>query len=252
VDPTTAIAVIVGGVLGGFVQGLSGFAFTMVAMALWAWTLDPQLAAATAVFGGMAGQIFAVVTIRRGFDFAVMLPLLAGAAIGIPIGVTILPHLDPDLFRTLLGAFLTICCPVMLAAGQFPRIEARGPVSDGVVGVVGGAMGGIGGFTGIFPTFWYTLRGFEKDRLRAVVQNFNLAALTVTMASYVATGIATARMLPAFAIVVPAMLLPWWLGSRVYVGIGPVTFRRVVLGLLTLAGIAMLISSLPRAIAHFA
>ena len=248
-DPVIVI-VVLGAVVAGFVQGLSGFAFTMVAMAIWAWTLDPQLATATAVFGGMAGQIFAVLTIRRSFDGAVLLPLLVGAAAGIPIGVAVLPSLDADLFRTLLGAMLAIFCPIMLASDRLPRISAGGRLHDGLVGVIAGTMGGIGGFTGIVPTLWYTLRGFEKDRLRAIVQTFNLAALTTTMAGYVVTGIASIDMLPIFAVVLPAMLIPWWLGSRLYLGISPASFRRVVLGLLTLAGIGMLVSSLPQAVAH--
>jgi len=248
-DPLIAI-IILGAVVAGFVQGLSGFAFTMVAMSIWAWALDPQLAAATAVFGGMSGQIFGVLTVRRGFDLSVLIPLCVGALVGIPIGVVALPHLDADLFKTLLGAMLVICCPIMLVANGLPRITAGGRLVDGLVGIIGGAMGGLGGFTGIFPTLWYTLRGFEKERLRSIVQNFNLAALTVTMGVYVGTGIATVEMLPIFAIVLPAMLVPWWLGSRVYIGINEVTFRRVVLSLLTLSGIGMLASSLPTALAY--
>lgn len=248
-DPLFAI-VVGGAAVAGFVQGLSGFAFTMVAMAIWAWTIDPRLAAAVAVFGGMAGQIFAVLTIRRGFDIKVLLPLILGSFAGIPVGVMVLPHLDADLFRTLLGAMLVVACPVMLAAGQLPRITADGRHADGLVGAVAGIMGGIGGFTGIVPTLWYTLRGLEKDRLRSVVQNFNLAALTTTMGAYVVSGIVTLDMIPVFAIVLPAMLVPWWLGSRVYLGISEAAFRRVVLGLLTLSGLGMLVSSLPRAIAH--
>jgi uncharacterized protein len=244
-DPLYAI-IIVGAAVAGFVQGLSGFAFTMVAMSIWAWTIEPHLAAATAVFGGMAGQIFAVVVIRRGFDAGMLIPLLLGAACGIPIGVAVLPHLDADLFKTLLGVLLVVTCPIMLVATQLPKIGADGRLSDGLVGLVGGVLGGIGGFTGITPTLWYTLRGLEKDRLRSVVQNFNLATLTTTMAAYVVTGIATAEMVPFFAVVLPAMLIPWWLGSRVYIGIAEATFRRVVLGLLTLTGLGMLISSLPR------
>lgn len=248
-DPLV-ITILLGAVVGGFVQGLSGFAFTMVAMAIWAWTVDPLLATATAVFGGMVGQIFAVATIRRGFDVTVLLPLFAGALVGIPLGVAVLPFLDVALFKTLLGAMLAICCPIMLAAGRLPQIKARGRLVNGIVGAIAGTMGGIGGFTGIFPTLWYTLSGFEKERLRSIVQNFNLATLTTTMAVYAGTGIATAEMLPIFAIVLPAMLIPWWLGSRVYIGISENTFRRVVLGLLTLSGIAMLASSLPNAFEH--
>jgi uncharacterized membrane protein YfcA len=244
-DPLFAI-IIVGAAVAGFVQGLSGFAFTMVAMSIWAWTIEPHLAAATAVFGGMAGQIFAVIAMRRGFEARTLVPLLLGAACGIPIGVAVLPYLDADLFKTLLGAVLVVACPIMLVAAQLPRIGADGRLSDGLVGAIGGVLGGIGGFTGIAPTLWYTLRGLEKDRLRSVVQNFNLATLTTTMAAYVVSGIATAEMIPVFAIVLPAMLIPWWLGSRVYIGIAEATFRRVVLGLLTLSGLGMLISSLPR------
>lgn len=40
----TVLSIALGAVVAGFVQGLSGFAFAMVAMSIWPWTLDPQLA----------------------------------------------------------------------------------------------------------------------------------------------------------------------------------------------------------------
>ncbi|MGV8294121.1 sulfite exporter TauE/SafE family protein, partial [Pseudomonas aeruginosa] len=84
---------------------------------------------------------------------------------------------------------------------------------------------------------WCTLRGFNKDTQRAVIQNFNLSVLSVTMAIYLATGIVTRDMAPMFAVVAPAMLIPTLLGTRLYIGISDVTFRRVVLGLLTCSGL---------------
>jgi len=248
-DPIIA-SIIFGAAIAGFVQGLSGFAFSMVAMAVWAWTLDPRLATSIAVFGGMIGQILAAMTFRGGFDRQVLIPLFVGALAGIPAGVAILPHLDTDLFKVLLGSTLTICCPIMLAAPGMPQISIRGRTINGLVGGVAGALSGIGGFSGIFPTLWYTLSGFDKLRLRMVIQYFNLAVLTTTLTIYVATGITTAEMLPTFAIVLPAMIVPWWLGSRLYIGISEAVFRRVVLGFLTLTGIAMVASSLPKAIEH--
>ena len=248
-DATTLI-IVAGAIIAGFVQGLSGFAFTMTAMAIWAWTIDPQLATATAVFGGMAGQMFGAILMRRDLDLKLLAPLLIGAAIGMPIGVAILPNLDAHLFKTILGAMLAVCCTVMLLADRFPPVRTTGHLGNGVVGFIGGVMGGIGGFTGITPTLWYTLRRFEKERLRAVVQNFNLVVLTATMIAYFVSGNATAAMIPTFAIVFPAMMIPWWLGSKVYLGISDRTFRRVVLGLLALSGVAMLVSSLPRVIAN--
>ncbi|AUA57261.1 Sulfite exporter TauE/SafE [Achromobacter spanius] len=240
------VLVVVGAVAAGFVQGLSGFGFGLVAMSFWAWTIDPRLAAAMTVFGGLTGQLLAAFTVRRGFAWSNLLPFVAGGLVGIPVGVQLLPHLDPVIFKACIGGLLAVWCPLMLFATRLPRITAGGKVADGVVGAMGGVMGGIGGFTGVIPTLWCTLRGFDRDVQRSVIQNFNLSMLVVTMAGYLYTGVVTRDMLPLFAIILPAMLVPTLLGARLYVGISDVTFRRVVLGLLTLSGVALLVSSVPK------
>lgn len=241
--------VAIGAAAAGFVQGLSGFAFGMVAMSFWAWVLDPRLAAALAVFGALTGQLLAVFSVRRGFSWPLLWPFLLGGLAGIPLGVLVLPHLDMDWFKAVLGALLALWCPVMLVAQRLPRIGGN-RWGDGAVGLVGGVLGGIGGFAGSVPTLWCTLRGFNKDTQRAVIQNFNLSMLSVTMAIYLATGIVTRDMAPMFAVVAPAMLIPTLLGTRLYIGISDVTFRRVVLGLLTCSGLTLLASSVPQLLAR--
>jgi uncharacterized membrane protein YfcA len=234
-----------GAIVAGFVQGLSGFGFALVSMSFWAWAVEPQLAAALAVFGGLTGQVINAFSVRRGFDLKVLAPFVLGGLVGIPLGTVLLPLLDARLFKVVLGFVLAVWCPVMLFADQLPRFAAGGRVADGAVGVVGGIMGGIGGFSGAVPTLWCTLRGMEKDRQRSVIQNFNLTTLAFTQAAYVLTGMVTKEMLPVFAIVAPAMLVPAWLGTRLYLGISAATFRKIVLTALTGAGIAMLASALP-------
>ncbi|MDB5872396.1 MAG: permease [Ramlibacter sp.] len=226
-------------------QGLSGFGFGLTAMSLWAWTLEPQLAAALAVFGGLTGQVIAAISVRRGFNLKRLLPFVLGGFCGLPLGIYLLPRLDVPLFRALLGLLIVIMCPLMFFAPSLPRITRGGRIGDALAGMAGGAMGGIGGFTGVVPTLWCTVRGFSKDDQRAVIQNFNLAMLAVTFAIYVASGIATRQMLPLFAIVAPAMLIPSLLGARLYLGISELAFRKVLLGLLTASGAALLATSLP-------
>jgi uncharacterized protein len=243
-DPLILI-IVLGAAVAGFVQGLSGFGFGLTAMSLWAWTLEPQLAAALAVFGALTGQIIAAVSVRRGFNLRRLLPFVAGGLAGVPLGIYILPRLDIPMFKGLLGLLLVVMCPLMFFAARLPRVTAGGRAADALAGAAGGMMGGLGGFTGVVPTLWCTLRGFEKDAQRAVIQNFNLAMLTVTFITYLATGIATRQMVPLFTIVAPAMLVPALLGGRLYLGIGEAAFRKVVLGLLTASGIAMLVSAVP-------
>nr|WP_191002232.1 sulfite exporter TauE/SafE family protein [Cupriavidus pauculus] len=243
---TTLLLIALGAIVAGFVQGLSGFAFGMVAMSFWAWAVEPRLAAAMSVFGALTGQLLAAFTVRRKFHWAALLPFLLGGVLGIPVGVILLPMLNVHWFKILLGTVLVIWCPIMLFSANMPRITRGGRFADGVAGWLGGIMGGIGGITGMIPTLWCTLRGFEKDTQRTIIQNFNLGALIVTMAIYVGTGIVTADMLPKFAIVAPAMLIPAFLGTRVYLGISDIAFRRIVLSLLTLSGVAMLAAAVPK------
>ncbi|MFT4192540.1 MAG: sulfite exporter TauE/SafE family protein [Comamonas sp.] len=239
------VVVALGAVVAGFVQGLSGFAFGLVAMSFWAWVLDPRLAATLAVFGALTGQLVAAFSVRRGFDVRTLLPFILGGLVGIPLGVALLPRLDMDWFKAILGTLLVLWCPAMLLSKRLPRIARGGHAADGLVGLAGGVMGGLGGFTGTLPTLWCTLRGYERDVQRAIIQNFNLAMLLVTLATYWGTGIASREMLPLFAIVAPAMLIPTFLGTRLYIGISDLRFRQIVLGLLTASGIALLASSLP-------
>lgn len=244
--------VVLGAAAAGFVQGLSGFGFSMVAMSFWAWTLEPRLAAVLAVCGALTGQLVAAATVRRGFDKARLLPFVVGGLAGIPLGVALLPRLDMDAFKLVLGTLLVVWCPAMLLARQLPRITAGGRVADAAVGLSGGVMGGLGGFTGVLPTLWCTLRGLDKDVQRAIIQNFNLAMLLVTFATYAATGLVTREALPLLAIVVPAMLVPTLLGAKLYHGISVARFRQIVLGMLTLSGVAMLVVGLPRVLGRWA
>lgn len=227
----------------GFVQGISGFAFGMVAMSFWVWGVEPHVAAVMTVFGSLVGQLLAVTREKREIDLPVLMPFLVGGVIGIPVGVTILPHLNPAHFKLLLGSVLLLFCPAMLLAPRLPAIRGN-RFGDAIVGTVGGVMGGIGGFSGVAPALWCTLRGYEKSAHRTIQQNFNLTVLSITMAAMLASGVVSRDMLPKFAIVAPALLLPAILGARVFAKLSPVAFRRAVLGLLCLSGIAMIAASL--------
>jgi uncharacterized protein len=241
---------IVGAVVAGFVQGLSGFAFSMVSMAIWVWALDPKLAAVMAVFGSLVGQVIGLFTVPRGVAWRELAPFVLGGLVGIPLGVGVLPYLDVNVFKFGLGALLVIACPAMLFAAHLPRVALRSPLlgraADGLAGAGGGFMGGLGGFTGVIPTLWCTLRGFEKSAQRTVIQNFNLTTLAVTMAAYIATGAVTRPMWPLLPLVAAAVLVPSMIGARFYHRLSEQSFRRVVLGLLTAAGAVMLVSTAPR------
>lgn len=233
-----------GAAVAGLVQGISGFAFAMVAMAIWVWGVDPALAAVMAVFGGWTGQVISAIRVRRGWHLSLLWPFVLGSAIGIPIGTRLLPLLDPDRFKLVLGGMLVVCCSAMLATARLPRITTGGRLADAGVGLLGGVMAPMSGFSGLAPALWCTLRGYTKDEHRAVLQNFNLIVLSATLASLVWSGRAHAGLLPQMAVVAGSLVIPSLWGSKIYTGMSPIAFRNGVLWLLVFAGVMMLASSL--------
>lgn len=245
------LVLLAGAVVAGFVQGLSGFAFGLTATSIWVWWLPPQLIAVMAVFGALTGQVIAAVTTRRAIGWARLGPMLVGAAAGLPFGLWLLPRLDAEWFRLFVGLLLAVWCPLMLVSHRLPRVPG-GRVGDALAGLAGGVTGTIGGFTGPLPTLWATLRGWPKDELRSVIQNFNLVTLAVIFASYLVTGAVKPGMAIGFAFVAPALVIPVLLGAKLYAGLSPEAFRRVVLTLLALSGVALLVRAVPAVLARVA
>lgn len=231
--------------IAGFVQGLSGFAFGLVAMSFWAWSLAPQLAGPMTVFGSVLGQSLSLRMLRRSLDWRLAWPFLAGGVLGVPLGVALLSRIDAAVFKAAVGGVLILWCPAMLLAARLPRITAGGAWADGAAGLVGGVMGGLAGLTGPAPTLWCMLRGWDKDVQRGVFQSFNLFMNALALAAYAMSGLITAEALRLFALVAVAMVAPTFLGAWVYARLSHSAFRQLILVVLFLSGIVLLGSSIP-------
>ena len=237
------IVLLAGAAIAGLVQGISGFAFSMVAMSIWVWTIDPAVAAVMAVFGGWFGQVISAIRVRRGWHVDLLWPFLVGSAIGIPIGNMLLPYLDPNRFKLVLGSLLVVCCSMMLATARLPKINHGGKGADAFVGLLGGLMAPLSGFSGLAPALWATLRGYTKDAHRAVIQNFNLVVLSATLASFVFYGRVRQDMLLRMGLIAATLVGPAIYGSKIYIGMSPQAFRNAVLWILVFAGLFMLMSA---------
>jgi len=240
------LIVALGAAVAGFVQGLSGFAFGLVAMGIWAWSLDPVLAGPLVVFGSLIGQLLASGALFRMAHPWRALPFVMGGCLGVPLGVALLRYINPLAFKASVGLLLVVWCPVMLFARDLPRVQWGGTWADAAIGWIGGIMGGLGGLTGPAPILWATLRGWDRHTQRAVFQVFNLSMHTLTMTIYIVSGTIPAAAFPLFAVMVPAMLIPTIAGFRLYRRVSDITFRRVVLALLSASGAVLILTTLAK------
>lgn len=235
-----------GGAMAGFVQGLAGFGFGLVSLAVWSWVLEPEIAVPAVVFGSLVGQLLAMGALRHAFNMSRALPFLIGGALGVPVGLWMLSHISPLLFKFGVGVFLCLYCLVMISLSRLPPITRGGRLMDGVIGWIGGITSGFGGLPGPVPTIWCTLRGWTKDQQRMVFQSFNLFMHALTFVAFIIHGLVTPEAMRVFLIVAPAVLVPAIVGVRLYRSFSDRLFRMCVLGLLFVSGIMLLATTLPQ------
>src|SRR6516164_3515349 len=86
--------------LAALVAGLGGFAFGIIAAAVWLYILTPLQTAALIMCLGLVVQGYSVWSLRHALDWRRLSPLIMGAAFGVPVGVSILGRADPHYLRS--------------------------------------------------------------------------------------------------------------------------------------------------------
>jgi uncharacterized protein len=132
----------------------------------------------------------------------------------------------------------------MLGFRRFPTISWGGRLADGMVGFGSGALGGVGGLSGVLPTIWCGLRGWNADAQRAVYQPFNLIILAIVLCTYITQGIMTEPVWTLVLACIPATILGAYIGIRMYGRVNDQQFRAMVLWLLLISGIVLTVSNL--------
>jgi uncharacterized membrane protein YfcA len=119
------------------VTGIAGFAFGIVAAAVWLHFLSPAHATALIVAYGLIVQGISVWKLRRSINLARLLPFILGATIGVPIGVELLHWTSPATLRISIGVVLIFFSLYNLMRPQLAPMTA-GKAADGVIGVLNG------------------------------------------------------------------------------------------------------------------
>ena len=224
------------------VAGLAGFAFGLVAAAVWLHILTPLQTATLIIAFGVFVQGFSVWKLRAALDWRKLWPFFAGAVVGVPIGVAILGWTNPAYVRAGTGGFLVLYSLYALARPNLKPLAVGGMAADAAVGFLNGVLGGITGLAGILVTIWCGLRGWPKDQQRAVFQPVAVAIFAMSALWLGATHAVTADVLKLFVLGLPVLLVGTWLGLKLYGQLDEAGFRKVVLALLLVSGMALVVS----------
>lgn len=236
------IIFLAGAFAAAFVTGLTGFAFGMVAAAIWFHALTPIEATVLIVSYALLVQGYAVWKLRNSMIFKRLLPFVAGSALGIPFGIIVLKWAAPSDLRIMVGVLMIAFSLYNLTRPKMPEFQQAGTVPDTIVGVLNGALGGSTGLGGILPTIWCSMRGWTKDEQRAVFQPAAVATFLMTILWLGGAGTITIDIAWFFAAGLPALCVGTWLGWKLYGRLDEAKFRKVVLTLLLVSGLALVLT----------
>ena len=242
----TWLLFILGAIVAGFVQGLTGFAFALIAMSFWVWVLSPQIAAPLVVFASVWSHIISLSNEQKQthLNKSLVLPYLIAGMIGVPLGSYLLHIIQPDTFKLILGLFLMLWCPMMFFNPQFPRLQQAGKFADSWVGFIGGILGGLGGFCGSLPSTWVMLKNLSKQEQRYILRHFNFGIQLFTLLAYLVQGTLDIQLLPYMLILLIFVSVPAILGAKLFYRISEKQFKHIVLSLLFSSGCFLMFSNL--------
>ena len=222
----------------GYVRGFSGFGFSAIVVSSMALIMDPLVIIVMVMIFEICASVFQMKNSYPHLDKPQVGRLLAGAFVGMPIGVALLVKLDIDVIRIAISLLILALGLVLLSGWSLKRPPTA--LGQMLVGAGSGlansaAIGGLP--VGLFLT----------------AQNTNPATFRANMIGYLfaldIVGIGIMAYYDKFSIAIvttavalfPAMFLGVYLGSRQFFATPPKNFRRLVLILLiglSLAGLA--------------
>ncbi len=197
----------------GLMQGLTGFGFGIVAMALLPLWMEFKLAAATVAAINLPVCLWTLWANRQHFQWRDAAGLMFGVVIGAPIGVALLHWGRSEVLVRCLGAVMcgfAVLDPLLirLKLGPIPRWCSL------PLGVVSGIFGGAFNIGGPPAVAYVYSQPWTKQQIIAVLQAmFSVSAiLRVTLQGRF--GLLTRDVWQVFAWSLIPVLLGIWLGGR--------------------------------------
>jgi uncharacterized membrane protein YfcA len=225
--------------LGGLTNGFAGFAMGLVVSGIWLQILTPIQTATLIVGYSLLMQGYGVWKLRHALDWRKVVPFVIGGGVGVPIGTILLAYTNPAYIRTGVGLLLLLYSIDGLARPALKPVGG-GFSSDVGIGFVNGLVGGMTGLSGVVVGIWCQLRGWPKDVQRSIFQPVIILMSAMTAVSLGVSGAVSVETMTLFLYGLLPLLAGLWIGFKLYGKLDDAAFRKVILVLLLVSGLALI------------
>ncbi len=221
-----------------FMHSLVGFGFALFSMPLLVSILPVDKSAALVALVGISLRLLLLIRYRRALTLRDIWPLVAAAAVGIPLGVLLLNAVDEHLVRLMLG--LVVIGYVLLNLSHFNMPAFKHPLWAYGAGFASGIL--TGAYNIAAPPFiMYAYgRGWDVAKFKSNFQAFTMFTAIMVVLTHWASGNYTEDILTIFVFAFPLVIVAFLFGTTIERYIKPKRFRQLVLIALLLMGVKLL------------
>ena len=247
---------------GHLVKGVSGFGSALFAVPLLMFILDVKFVTPVFLIFDLASGAMLVATNWRSIHRRLLLLLLCGLLAGTALGTWVLLSFSHVLLKRILGVLVTGWAAWTLVARQHPaRAGADGGTSAytravrdrtmrvstperylaPLSGFLGGALGAMFSVNGPPIIIYLSHVLEEKQAFRATLYGIFFADACYKLVLFTANGLLTGRVLGFALLMAPFLVAGTLAGAWLQRTIDQALFRKVVAGILVVAGVTLLI-----------
>ncbi len=223
-------------------QSATGIGFGVIAGPVLLIVLNDGAAIQISVVLNLLIALLIAPSLRQKSDRRLLKSLLIGLAIGSPLGLLIFLHMDIALLKSFAGLVVLFTLFLVLrgARASSPlQGDAAGRFEQVSIGVIAGIMGSSLAMPGPVTAAWMSVRGFDKDTIRATILVMFVVAYTIALLlQFALAGISTDT-LRLTAILAPPTLAGIFVGEFLSSRISEATFRRLLSTLLAFTTIIL-------------
>lgn len=238
---------IAGAFAGGFVNGFSGTGTALFSLAFFLAVLSPlhavALAAVLSVFSGFQGAWEVRHNIAAQWRRILILSL--PGVLGVPVGIQLLNRVDATSLKWLVALLLVFYGGYFGFRKALPSLQIYKPVSHAVVGGIGGILGGLASLSGSLPSIFLSMFDWPRTEIRALLQAYNVIVLSTVVVGLALAG-AFENNLSAVAICLPIGFVAARLGIAVFRRVSDQLYRRLLILMCLLSGLAIVTRELLR------
>ena len=223
-----------------FVRGYSGFGFSALVVSAAALVTKPLYFVAVVMFCEFLMTFQQWRLVRRDVDWRRVGALMAGAVVGLPLGLWGINMVGVDTGRAIIAAYVLFMCFVLMLGWRI-RVT-QGVVAHVGIGTFAGAANAVG-MAGLPVATYFTAQGLSAAVFRGTLIAY-FAILDLFSAPLMWWhGMVTWDTLWAAALSLPIIGLGVWLGGRHFLATDPQDFRKFAIGLLAVLAVLGLLKS---------